>query len=79
MNFIRAVVSDRTNSERNPPSFYVDSALISKTWLEFNSDDSLWQPFLSSIDPLSTLGDGTIVKELTSFFSCKQVMHLSLS
>lgn len=48
------------------------SGLINKAWLELNANESLWRPFLSTVDPLSSLGEAR-VRELSSFFSSKQV------
>ncbi|CAN0013973.1 unnamed protein product, partial [Sphacelaria rigidula] len=49
------------------------SALINKAWLELNANESLWRPFLSTVDLLSPLGE-TRVRELSSYFSSKQVV-----
>ncbi|CAM9553625.1 unnamed protein product [Pylaiella littoralis] len=49
------------------------SALISKAWLDSNSNESLWRPFLAAADPISTLGRARLA-ELAAKFSCKQVV-----
>ncbi|CAN0339738.1 unnamed protein product [Ectocarpus sp. 6 AP-2014] len=54
------------------------SNLISKAWLAPNKNESLWRPFLSTVDPISTLGPAKL-SELAEQFTCRQVVtQLSL-
>ncbi|CAN0548057.1 unnamed protein product, partial [Ectocarpus sp. 12 AP-2014] len=54
------------------------SNLISKVWSTSNENESLWRPFLSTVDPMSTLGPAKL-SELADHFTCRQVVtQLSL-
>lgn len=62
------------STSHSPRLVFAISALISKTWLASNSNESLWRPFLATVDPISTLGRARLA-ELAGRSSCKQVWN----